>query len=77
MAEYGTTVIPLNEVCEKYLGLTPQTANYRASTHQLPFNTFRVGKTNKAPRMVHIEDLAHYIEEQQKHAQSEWDKMNC
>ncbi|WP_212716783.1 pyocin activator PrtN family protein [Zooshikella ganghwensis] len=40
MAEHGKTVIPLNDVCEKYLGLNPQTATYRASTHQLPFNTF-------------------------------------
>ncbi|WP_206196770.1 pyocin activator PrtN family protein [Zooshikella ganghwensis] len=45
MAEHGKTVIPLNDVCEKYLGLNPQTANYHASTHQLPFNTFHQSTT--------------------------------
>lgn len=77
MAEYGKTMIPLKEISEKYLGLTPKTAHYRAKDHQLPFNTFQVGNNAQAPRMVHIEDLALFIEKQQKEAQNEWDKMNC
>ncbi|WLS77254.1 pyocin activator PrtN family protein [Erwinia pyri] len=64
MAEYNTAVIPLSAVSEKYFGMKPEHAERKAATCKLPIVTFRAGSTQKAPRMVHIKDLADYIDQQ-------------
>lgn len=35
MAEYETPAVPLSEICEKYLGIKPSTAESKASLGQL------------------------------------------
>lgn len=64
MAEFETASIPLSDVCEKYFGMKPATADKKAALGQLPIPTFRAGQSQKAPRMIHIQDLADYIEQQ-------------
>lgn len=64
MAEFETASIPLSDVCEKYFGMKPATADKKAVLGQLPIPTFRAGESQKAPRMIHIQDLADYIEKQ-------------
>ncbi|AST68985.1 pyocin activator protein PrtN [Kosakonia cowanii] len=64
MAEFETASIPLSYVCEKYFGMKPATADKKAALGQLPLPTFRAGESQKAPRMIHIQDLADYIEKQ-------------
>lgn len=64
MAEFETASIPLSDVCEKYFGMKPATADKKAALGQLPLPTFRAGESQKAPRMIHIQDLADYIEKQ-------------
>lgn len=64
MAEFETASIPLSDVCEKYFGMKPATADKKAALGQLPIPTFRAGESQKAPRMIHIQDLADYIEKQ-------------
>ena len=54
----------LSQVCEKYFGLKPSTAEKRAAMGDLPIPTFRVAESQKAPRMIHIQDLANHIDEQ-------------
>ena len=64
MAEFETASIPLSDVCEKFFGMKPATADKKAALGQLPIPTFRAGESQKAPRMIHIQDLADYIEKQ-------------
>ncbi|HIB1682310.1 TPA: pyocin activator PrtN family protein [Salmonella enterica subsp. enterica serovar Muenchen] len=71
MAEFETPTIPLSEIAERYLGMKPSTADKKASCGDLPLPTFRIGNTQKAPRMVHVSDLAEYIDNQRKEAKKE------
>jgi hypothetical protein len=66
MAEYETATVPLSQVCEKYFGMKATTAERKASENKLPIVTFRTAESQKAPRMVHIADLADYIDCQRK-----------
>ncbi|WP_336062661.1 pyocin activator PrtN family protein [Serratia sp. 201] len=74
MAEYEKSNIPLSEIAERYLGLKPATAEQKAAEGKLPIATFRVGNTQKAPRLVHIEDLATLIDQRRKAAKEELER---
>lgn len=71
MAEFETAVIPLSLIAEKFLGLRPSTAEQKAAEGKLSLPTFRVGDTQKAPRMVHISDLAEHIDRRRAEAKIE------
>lgn len=62
LAEFETLTPTLEQISKKYLGIEPATANYRANIGTLPLPTFRTVETQKAPRLVHIEDLAEMID---------------
>lgn len=64
MAEYNTASIPLADICEKYFGMKVATADKKASLGKLPIPTFRMGDSQKSPRMIHVKDLADYIDKQ-------------
>lgn len=66
MAEYGSATVTLEQVCEKYFGMKPATAEKRAALGALPIPTFRAAESQKAPRMIHIQDLANHIDAQLK-----------
>lgn len=66
MAEYETATVPLSQVCEKYFGMKATTAERKAADNKLPIPTFRTADSQKAPRMVHIADLANYIDHQRE-----------
>jgi hypothetical protein len=66
MAEYESATVPLSNVCEKYFGMKPATAERKAWQNQLPIPTFRAGDSQKAPRLIHISDLADYIDKQRQ-----------
>lgn len=72
LIEFGTDKIPLADIADKYLGLTPEKANAYASKHKLPFPTFRGRDSQKAPRLVHAADLARYLEQQYETAKKEY-----
>ena len=75
LAEFETTLIPLSGIAEKYLGMKPSTAENKARTGELPFPTLRVGESQKSPRMVHVEDLAAFIDLRRKEAREEYSRM--
>ncbi|MEX7537214.1 pyocin activator PrtN family protein [Providencia rettgeri] len=70
MAEFETSQIPLAVVAEKFLNLTPSYADRQAALGKLPFPTYR-DDSQKAPRMVHISDLAEWIDQQRNLAKQE------
>ncbi|MEI7125440.1 pyocin activator PrtN family protein [Pectobacterium carotovorum] len=71
MAEFNTATIPLSDIAERYLGMKPVTADRKAGAGDLPIPTFRLGDTQKAPRMVHVKDLADFIDNRRKEAAKE------
>ncbi|EML0364315.1 pyocin activator PrtN family protein [Providencia rettgeri] len=76
MAECGTSQIPLAIVAEKYLNLTPAYADKKAALGELPFLTYRDENSQKSPRMVHISDLAEWIDKRRNEAKKEFDKIH-
>lgn len=71
MAEFEKVNIPLADIAEKYLGMRPSTAEQKAAEGKLPLATYRIGNTQKAPRMVHVQDLADHIDGQRMSAKAE------
>lgn len=74
MAEYETTSIPLSMIADKYLGMKPETAAVRANEGALPIPTFRLADSNKSPRMIHLQDLAEFIDHRRDIARQELKK---
>lgn len=64
----------LVDISKQYLGLAPVQANRRASLNDLPFPTFKLNESAKAPYMVKVTDLAKYIDDQSGKATNEWTK---
>lgn len=76
MAEFNTSTIPLNDIAEKYLGLKPLTAAKKADAGQLDIPSFRLRDSNKSPRLVHVHDLAEYIDKRREEAKKELERIN-
>ncbi|GGA80560.1 hypothetical protein GCM10011369_23110 [Neiella marina] len=72
MAQYEKTTIPLEDICEEYFACSRHTAIQKAKASTLPVPAFQVGKGNKAPWFVHVDDLAQLIDKQRSEAKSEW-----
>ncbi|SUP77358.1 Pyocin activator protein PrtN [Yersinia frederiksenii] len=68
MAEFETSTIPLADIAERYFGMKPATADKKAGAGDLPVPTFRIGDSQKAPRMVHVNDLAEFIDKKRNEA---------
>ncbi len=77
LAEYGTPTIPLADVTEKYFGMKLSTAEKKAALGDLPIATFRASESQKAPRMIHVQDLADYIDQQRKIGKEHLEKMKA
>ncbi len=75
MAEFETSTIPLATIAERYLGMKPAYADKRAGAGDLPIPTFRIGDTQKAPRMVHVKDLADFIDKRRREAKIEFARV--
>ncbi|KZE25333.1 pyocin activator PrtN family protein [Crenobacter luteus] len=73
LAQYESPVVKLSDICS-FFGLSENTANERASLNRLPIPTFRLEKSQKAPRMVHLQDLADFIDRQRKEATKQWER---
>ncbi|EKP0300250.1 MULTISPECIES: pyocin activator PrtN family protein [Aeromonas] len=72
MAQFNAATIPLSQIAESLLGLKPATAETHARTGRLPFPTFRMGESQKSPRLVHVKDLAEFIDNRRKEASEEY-----
>ena len=75
MAEFETSTISLSDVAERYFGMKPSTAEIKAARGQFPIPTFRVSDSQKAPRMIHIQDLAEHIDLQRKKGKDLFESM--
>lgn len=76
LAEFNTATIALSEVSERYFGMKPSTAENKAGLGQFPVPTFRASESQKAPRMIHIQDLADHLDSQRKKGIETFRSMN-
>ncbi|TDN54659.1 pyocin activator protein PrtN [Buttiauxella sp. JUb87] len=77
LAEFGTPTILLADVSEKYFGMKPATAEKKALLGELPIATFRASESQKAPRMIHVQDLADHIDQQRKKGKALFEQMRA
>lgn len=73
MAEYETSQIPLSIVAEKFLSISPAWADKKANLGELPFPTYR--DNQKSGRLVHIIDLAEWIDKKREIAKKEFEHL--
>ncbi len=76
MAEFESSTIPLSDVAERYLGMKPATADKKAGAGDLPIATFRIGDSQKAPRIIHVQDLADFIDKRRSEAREELARLH-
>lgn len=77
MAEYETATIPLELVSEKYFGIKSKAeADRKAGSHKLPISAFKTGG-QRSPYLVHIQDLADYIDKMAADARSARSRINA
>jgi len=72
LMKFETPTIPLEKICEDYFGCSKGTAKQKAKSGTLPVPAFRLGSSQKNPWMVHVQDLAGFIEGQREAAKKEW-----
>jgi hypothetical protein len=73
LALFRQPTVRLEDISDHYLHLSPPVARQRAALNQLPFPTFRLTDSQKAPVMVKISDLAAHIDAKRDTAQAEWE----
>lgn len=74
MKQYPLPTVQLKMIAEEYLGLTPGEAQREANMNRLPIPTFRLRNSQKAPLMIHIQDLATHIDASLAAARTQWNK---
>lgn len=74
MSIYGGPVVHLDAICEELLGLSRQEAMRQAAAGELSVAVFRIGKSQKAPYLVKVEDLAKLIDEAHSNAHKTWQR---
>lgn len=76
LARFNTTDIPLKDICQEYLGITPKTAETKAKDQELPFSTYKLRDSQKAPTFVRAKDLAEHIDNQYEESKKVWKEVN-
>lgn len=76
MAEFETSQIPLAVVAKKFLNITESYADKKANLGELPFPVYRDTTSQKSIRMVHISDLAEWIESERTKAKKDFFDIN-
>lgn len=72
LMRFESPVIPLEKVCDEFFGCSRNTAKQRAKSGTLPIPAFRLGKSQKLPWMIKVQDLANFIEHSSSMAKKEW-----
>lgn len=75
LARFESPLIPLELICEEFLGLKPKTAESKAKACTLPFPTLKLRNSERSPTMVKVEDLAAHIEKKYEESQKEWQSV--
>ncbi|WP_022944354.1 pyocin activator PrtN family protein [Pseudoalteromonas ruthenica] len=76
LACFNSPTVPLREICKEYLGIEPKTAEQKAKAAALPFPTFKLRDSERAPTMVNVTDLGAYLQSRYDQARDEWQHVN-
>ncbi|EGG92990.1 hypothetical protein IMCC1989_1943 [gamma proteobacterium IMCC1989] len=72
MAQFEKAVVPLEDICAEYFGCARHTAKQKAKAGTLPVPAFQCSTSQKAPWMVHVVDLAKWVDKQRELAKEDW-----
>ena len=76
LIKYESPTVPLVDVCNDYFGLDVKAAKERALNQQLPVPVFRMTNSQKSPWLIHINDLAAYIDSQAELARKDFKNLH-
>lgn len=77
LARFESPTVKLEAICDEFFGMGKDVAYARANLNELPVPTFRATESQKAPRLVHVDDLAKWLDEQRAAARAEWEKSKA
>src|SRR5436309_3231394 len=69
---FNGPTVPLEVVASEFFGLGKEKAYQYAALNRLPVPTFRCTESNKAPLLVHVEDLAALLDSRRASQRSQW-----
>ena len=72
--KFSSAVVRLDAICDAYLQLGKQEALRQAALNQLPFPTFRLTASKKAPVVIKLQDLADHIDSAHAVAKIQWER---
>ncbi len=76
LARFGTPVIHLNDVSEEFFGMKIRTAQTKVLAGEFPIPTFRLSELKGAPHLIHLDDLASFIDEKLLDAHKAYNNIN-
>jgi len=76
LIKYESPTVPLVDICKDYFGLDARTAKERALSQQLPVPVFRMANSQKSPWLIHLSDLAAYIDSQAELARKDFKNLH-
>ena len=75
-ARFESPTVKLEDICAEFFGMDKDKAYQNASLNNLPVPTFRAG-SQKSPRLIHVDDLAKWLDEQRSAATAEWERSKA
>jgi hypothetical protein len=76
MARFESPTVALKEISEEFFGITAKTAQQLAKAGNFPVSTFQLRDSEKSPVLIHIDELAEYIDQQRNQAKEVWQSVN-
>ena len=73
---FKSPTVKLEDICVEFFGMAKEKAYQHAALNGLPVPTFRAG-SQKSPRLVHVDDLAKWLDEQRTAARLEWERTKA
>lgn len=77
LARFESPTVKLEDICEEFFGMGRDKAYQHAALNNLPVPTFRASDSQKAPRLIHVDDLAKWLDEQRATARQEWERAKA
>ncbi len=77
LARFESPTVKLEDICVEFFGMKKEKAYERAALNELPVPTFRASDSQKAPVMVHVDDLAKLLDERRTAARIEWERSKA
>lgn len=71
----GKTQIPLESICEEFLGMKPKTAAFKAAAKTLPIPAYKMRDSERAGWFIDIRDLAAHIDQQRLDAKKHYEQI--